>query len=311
MAETILKIEGLEKTYRHFFWSAKESALKGISFEVTRGTIFGLVGPNGAGKTTTIKLILGLIKPDRGDISLFGRKVSFFRNRALLGYLPENPYFYDYLTANEILDFYGRLFGLSAEVRKERRRELIRMVGLEDSANKPLRKFSKGMLQRIGIAQALINDPQFLILDEPLSGLDPIGRKEIKDILIDLKQRGKTILFSSHIMSDVEMLCDRVALLVRGNLVSIGRLEELLHPQIRAVEVIAANIEASELERIKETAIFTLEQGGQVLFNFTDEAQADKAIELLRKGKGRLVSIIRQHETLEEYFMERIKESKV
>jgi ABC-2 type transport system ATP-binding protein len=195
---------------------------------VEKGEVFGLLGPNGAGKTTTLKMMMGLIRIDGGSIRLLGKSAAEHRARTLVGYLPENPYFHEYLTPRELLDFYGRLCGLSSAQIAEHRDHLIERVGLAHAATRPLRKFSKGMLQRIGIAQALISRPEFLILDEPMSGLDPIGRKFVMDLMQELRARGVTILFSSHILSDVERLCDRVVILNQGRKVAEGTLAELL-----------------------------------------------------------------------------------
>jgi ABC-2 type transport system ATP-binding protein len=224
----ILEVNELFKTFRVGFFRRRVEAVRGISFQVREGEIFGLLGPNGAGKTTTLKVMMGLIAPTAGGIRIFDRPCSEPGARADVGFLPENPYFHEYLTPRELLEFYGRLVGLGASEIRTRRDALIEQVGLADAANRPLKKFSKGMLQRIGLAQALIGEPKLLVLDEPMSGLDPIGRKFVADLIAELNGRGTTILFSSHILSDVERLCHRVVILNRGVVASEGRLTDLV-----------------------------------------------------------------------------------
>ena len=221
-AQTVLKTQGLTKTYHTGFWGRRMVALEGLDLEVCRGEVFGFLGPNGAGKTTTLKLLMGLIYPTSGKAWILDKEIGDVAVKQHIGFLPESPYFYDYLTAEEFLRFYGQLFGLSRAVLSHRLDELFRLVGLSQVRKLQLRKFSKGMLQRIGIAQALVNDPQLVILDEPMSGLDPVGRKEIRDLILQLKTQGKTIFFSSHILHDAEVLCDRVGILIKGLMVALG-----------------------------------------------------------------------------------------
>jgi ABC-2 type transport system ATP-binding protein len=224
----MLEVTDLRKTFRIGFFRKRVEAVRGISFNVGEGEIFGLLGPNGAGKTTTIKTLMGLISPTSGSFRIMGEDGSRTAVRRHIGYLPENPYFHEYLTPRELLDFYGRLAGLNRAEIDERRDALIEQVGLADAAKRPLRKFSKGMLQRIGLAQALIARPRLLVLDEPMSGLDPIGRKFVADLMADLNKGGTTILFSSHILSDVERLCHRVVILNKGLVAAEGRIEDLV-----------------------------------------------------------------------------------
>jgi ABC-2 type transport system ATP-binding protein len=224
----VLEVDGLRKTFRSGFFRRRVEAVRGVTFEVRPGEIFGLLGPNGAGKTTTLKVMMGLSAPTAGGIRIFGRPCAEPGARADVGFMPENPYFHEYLTPRELLEFYGRLVGVDAREIRRRRDALIDQVGLADAANRPLKKFSKGMLQRIGLAQALIGEPKLLVLDEPMSGLDPIGRKFVADLVADLNRRGTTILFSSHILSDVERLCDRVVILNRGVVAAEGRLADLV-----------------------------------------------------------------------------------
>jgi ABC-2 type transport system ATP-binding protein len=224
----VIEVEQLRKTFRIGFFRKKVEAVNGVGFSVEKGEIFGLLGPNGAGKTTTLKMMMGLIGADAGTVKLLGRDARSYQARNDVGYLPEHAYFHEYLTPYELLDFYGRLYGMSTGKINERKVKLVARVGLADAARRPLKKFSKGMLQRIGIAQALLPDPSLLILDEPMSGLDPVGRKFVTDLILALNREGKTILFSSHILTDVERLCSRVVILRRGVKVSEGKLTELL-----------------------------------------------------------------------------------
>ena len=226
-SESVIVVEGLVKTFSLGFRRTRVEAVRGVSFSVQRGEVFGLVGPNGAGKTTIIKAMMGLIRPSKGAISILGEPVPSVESRKRIGYLPEVSYYYDYLTPEEILDFYGRLYGLDRRTRRTRVGELLERVGLSDAVGKPLRKFSKGMLQRVGLAQALIADPDVVVLDEPQSGLDPLGRKDVADLIFELQEAGKTIFFSSHILPDVERICSRVAVMIEGRIVDIGPLEKL------------------------------------------------------------------------------------
>ncbi|MEK7702710.1 MAG: ABC transporter ATP-binding protein [Nitrospirota bacterium] len=222
-----IEIQNLRKVYKTDIGKKETTALNGISLSVTEGEVFGFLGPNGAGKTTTIKILIGLMTPTSGTARLFDQEITNESVRSKIGFLPETPSFYEYLTGTEILSFYGQLFDLPKNEIKARTAALLKQVGLESSAHLQLRKFSKGMLQRIGIAQALINDPALVILDEPMSGLDPIGRKEMRELILALKAQGKTIFFSSHIIHDVEMICDRVGILAKGKLLGIGHLDEI------------------------------------------------------------------------------------
>ncbi|MFM8633734.1 MAG: ABC transporter ATP-binding protein [Planctomycetia bacterium] len=236
--EVVVEARNLSKTYRDFWGRSKKVALKPLDLEVRRGEIFGLLGPNGSGKTTTIKLLLGLIFPTSGEALVFGRDATDVSKNERIGYLPEESYLYKFLDAEETLDFYGRLFDMPPEERKRRADMLIEMVGLGRDKKRQLKEYSKGMTRRIGVAQALINDPELVVLDEPTSGLDPIGTREMKDLIIDLKNRGKTVIMCSHLLADVEDVCDRIAVLHQGELKELGRVEDLLRvtdvTQIRA-----------------------------------------------------------------------------
>jgi ABC-2 type transport system ATP-binding protein len=236
--ETVLQTRALSKVYRDFWGRQKVRALKALDLEVKRGEVFGLLGPNGSGKTTTIKLVLGLLFPTEGEALVFGKPATDVAKNERLGYLPEESYLYRFLTAEETLDFYARLFDMPASVRKERVDALIKMVGLDRARKRQLQEYSKGMTRRIGLAQALINDPELILLDEPTSGLDPIGTREMKDMILRLKAEGKTIVMCSHLLADVQDVCDRIAILHQGELKELGRVDELLRvadvTQIRA-----------------------------------------------------------------------------
>jgi ABC-2 type transport system ATP-binding protein len=227
-AEVIVETRNLSKVYRDFWGRQKVRALKALDLQIQRGEVFGLLGPNGSGKTTTMKLLLGLLFPTGGEALVFGRQATDVSKNERIGYLPEESYLYRFLNAEETLDFYGRLFDMPARVRRERANELIEMVGLQAARRRQLREYSKGMTRRIGLAQALINDPELILLDEPTSGLDPIGTREMKDLIIKLRDQGKTVLLSSHLLADVQDVCDRIAILHQGELKELGRVDSLL-----------------------------------------------------------------------------------
>ncbi|MDO4568992.1 MAG: ABC transporter ATP-binding protein [Planctomycetia bacterium] len=228
MAEIVVETRNLTKIYRDFWGRRKVHALKSLDLQINRGEIFGLLGPNGSGKTTTIKLLLGLLFQSEGEALIFGKEAVDVRRNERIGYLPEESYLYKFLNAEEILDFYGRLFNIPAAVRRQRIYDLIEMVGLSWAKKRQLKEYSKGMTRRIGLAQALINDPELVILDEPTSGLDPIGTREMKDLILDLKRQGKTVLMCSHLLADVQDVCDRIGILFQGELKEIGRVDTLL-----------------------------------------------------------------------------------
>jgi len=227
-SDIVVETRNLTKVYRDFWGRQKVRALKALDLTVRRGEVFGLLGPNGSGKTTTMKLLLGLLFPTSGDIHMLGKPATDVNKNAKIGYLPEESYLYRFLNAEETLDFYGRLFSMSNAVRRQRVAQLISMVGLESARKRQLREYSKGMARRLGLAQALINDPELILLDEPTSGLDPIGTRNMKDLILDLKQQGKTIIMSSHLLADVQDVCDRIGILHQGELKELGRVEDLL-----------------------------------------------------------------------------------
>ena len=305
----VIEINNLTKDYEVGFLKKKRvRALDDLSLEVRRGEIFGFLGPNGAGKTTTLKLLMQLIYPTSGSARILGHSIADVSTRARIGYLPETPYFYDYLSGRELLEYTAALFGIPTREAGVRNNELLGQVGLDaDRANRQLRKYSKGMLQRIGIAQALVNDPEIVFMDEPMSGLDPIGRREVRDLLLSLRQQGKTIFFSSHILSDVEALCDRAAILTRGKLVRCGTVDELTGVRDSAMEILATGISASELGRFS-AALPSLESAtatpNGVHLVLGDPGAVDEALALIRQCGGKLVSINPRRASLEDLFAE-------
>lgn len=302
MADAI-RIRDLRKNFRLGFIPKTRPVLKGITFSVREGEIFGYLGPNGAGKTTTIKCLLGLIRPDAGTVDIFGRSSLSPRSRETLGFLPENPYFYDYLTAREFLAFTADLFGLARRDKAERIGRLLKLVGLERAADLPLRKYSRGMLQRAGLAQALVNDPKLVILDEPLGGMDPLGRKEIRDIIVRFREEGKTVFFTSHILQDIEMICDRVAIIVGGRIVREGALRDLVSEKVLFTEVTVSGIAAETFGDLGESLSV---QGDRVLLKVFEEAKVDEVLDLVRDRRGRLLSLSPRTETLEDIFVETV-----
>ncbi|HEX9902923.1 MAG TPA: ABC transporter ATP-binding protein [Acidobacteriota bacterium] len=303
--DAVLKIERLRKSYSTGFIPKKKEILRDVSLEVEPGEIFGYLGPNGAGKTTTLKCLLGIVFPDGGTISLFGQPHLALKPKERIGFLPESPYFYDHLTAAEFLDFYGRLFALGRAERAERIAGLLRLVGLEKAAKVRLRKFSRGMLQRIGLAQALINSPDLLFLDEPLGGLDPVGRKELRDIILRLKQEGRTVFLCSHILQDIEMICDRVAILVEGRIVKMGRLGDLISEKVLFTELEVGGLDPRELEKYGPCLAG---RDGRFLLKVFDQEQVSEVLDLVRDRGGRLHSLLPRTQTLEDLFMGMVKQ---
>lgn len=306
--DSILKTEGLRKTFKVGFWGREVTALEGLDLKVRKGEVFGFLGPNGAGKTTTIKMLMGLIYPTSGQAWLFGRPIGDQESKARLGFLPESPYFYDYLTGLEFLQFYGHLFGLRGVALGKRIDELLELVGMSHARHLQLRKFSKGMLQRVGIAQALINDPELVVLDEPMSGLDPVGRKEIRDLILRLKESGKTIFFSSHILHDAEVLCDRVAIILKGRQVACGRVSELVDEGMaHSVEVVVEGLGPEGLGRLRQLADRVIVQGTQVLAVLPGRQHVGPVLEIIRGARATLVSLTPQKGSLEDLFIREVK----
>ena len=303
MSDTLISVEQLRKVFRQGFWMRRVEAVKGISFQVRRGDIFGFLGPNGAGKTTTIKMLTGLIAPTSGSASLFGVAVPSARALKRVGFLPENPYIYPYLTPTEFVEMCARLSGLSGRAARDRTRHTLERVAVLYAADRPVRRLSKGMLQRTALAAALVADPELLILDEPMSGLDPVGRKDVRDLILDERRSGRTIFFSTHILSDVEMLCDRVAILRRGEVVVSGRLDELLRSEVRRTDLAlggASDEFAAECEsrghRVRRVA-------DRLVVEIEGQAQVDDVLRQALDAKIRVLEVTPRHETLEDLFV--------
>ncbi len=296
-----LTISGLHKAFSGHLGIGRHRAVRGVDLQVRQGEILGLLGPNGAGKTTTIKLILGLLRPDAGEIRIFGNPAASREARSRLGYLPENPYFYDYLTAREFLDFYARLQGITKTDRAELIGRTLERVGLGGRENAALRTFSKGMTQRIGLAQAIQHEPDLVILDEPMSGLDPIGRREVRDLILSLRESGKTVFFSSHILQDAEMICDRVAILKRGSLLSVGSLDELVSDRVRWFEVTVRGSLPPGVEAGRPAG-----REDEHLVRVADIEALRELLDRVHDGDGQVVSVWPRRETLEDLFMESV-----
>jgi len=301
----VIRTEALTKDFTAGFLKPRpRRALDALTFDVQPGEIFGLLGPNGAGKTTTLKLLLQLLFPTAGRAELLGRPAGDVDARRRLGYLPEHPYFYDYLTAEELLEYFGRLFGLAPAARRARAAALLDDVGIGAERRLPLRKFSKGMLQRVGLAQALINEPELLILDEPMSGLDPIGRRDVRNLIARLHGEGRTILFSSHILSDAEALCSRIAILANGRLAASGPLRDLLSEHVRGWEILARGLgDATRASLAARSASITPLAGGLWQIVLPASARPEPIIAELAAAGATLVSASPRLETLEEVFV--------
>lgn len=297
-----IEISRLTKNYQvGFLRKTERTALKELSLEVAEGEIFGYLGPNGAGKTTTLKLLMGLIFPTSGTAKILGRPIGDPDVQCAIGFLPEQPYFYDYLTANELLRYFSALSGVPTGEREERTRKVLDRVGLAQSGDVQLRKFSKGMLQRVGIAQAIIHDPKIVFLDEPMSGLDPVGRREVRDLIQELNEEGKTVFFSTHILSDAEALCDRVAVVNRGELRGVGVVKDLLADAGGKMEVVWEGATSALQSLNVKTKVV-----GDVARAVVSESQVDSAIAAIRQAGGRLKSLTQVQGTLEEYFLKHI-----
>ena len=303
---TVIEIDRLTKEYEaSFLRKRKTRALDTLSLKVEKGQIFGFLGANGAGKTTTLKLLMRLIYPTSGTARILGRDIGDISMHARIGYLPENPYFYDYLTAREFLSYCGQLFGQKHSTRASRTEALLTRVSLEKKSwDLQLRKFSKGMLQRVGLAQALINDPEIVFLDEPMSGLDPVGRREVRDLIASLRAEGKTVFMCSHILSDIEVLCDSVAILKSGRLAHAGSLDELRSRETRLVEIIATDAPADALKQQLEVRATVTTTASGVRIEVSDEQEVDAVIAALRRVNGKLISIQPVRQSLEELFLD-------
>ena len=303
MTDAVIRVERLKKEFRQGFWMRRVLAVKDISFQVDRGDIFGFLGPNGAGKTTTIKMLTGLISPSGGQAQLFGDAVPSRRALARVGFLPENPYVYPYLTPSEFVVLCGRLSGLGVRAARDRTRQVLDQVGIAYAADRPVRRLSKGMLQRTGLAAALVADPELLILDEPMSGLDPIGRKEVRDLIVEERKRGRTIFFSTHILNDVESLCDRVAILRKGEVVVSGRIADLLRRDARRSEITLSGEYAPLHAALQEQGLTCKEVGGMLVVQVEGADPLRGVLERALAAGLSVEQVAPRHETLEDLFM--------
>ena len=279
--ETVIEIRNLTKIYRDFWGRKKVTAVKSLSLDIRKGEVFGLLGPNGSGKTTTLKLLLGLLFPTEGSIKVLGKPASDVEKNERIGYLPEESYLYRFLNAEETLDFYGRLFNMPSSVRKKRAKELIERVGLTAARKRALKEYSKGMTRRIGLAQALINDPDLILLDEPTSGLDPIGTRDMKDLILELKDQGKTVVMCSHLLADVQDVCDRIAILYSGDLKVMGDVNDLLKSQ-GETQLLTSQLEPEAIKDVEE---------------------------VLKKHNAKLLKVDHPTSSLEDLFLKTVKES--
>lgn len=307
IGDVIISTEGLRKEYRPAFSRQSKVALEGLSIDVRQGEIFGLVGPNGSGKTTTLKLLLGLIKPTKGDIRIFGRGPRDVAVKQRIGFLPDGPYFYDHLNSYEVLDFYGKLFGYDKARRDARKEELLDMVGLNKAdRGRVIRTYSKGMMQRVGLAQSLINDPELLFLDEPTTGLDPIGARQMKDAILSVRDRGKTVLLCSHLLADVQAICDRVAILSEGQLVKFGTVAELVGPS-QSFEVFATGFSDITLQNGVAAGLAPQAENGHVRFAAHSSEELDTVLKFIRDSNARTLDIKGRSETLEDVFVRSVR----
>ena len=302
---TAIKVTDLHKSFKSEFLRREKKILKGITLSVESGEIFGYLGPNGAGKTTTLKCLLGLIFPERGDLEILGHPHLSLQAKSRLGYLPENPYFCDYLSASEFLRYYSQLHQIPKAEQGIRIAGILERVGLKEAADLQLRKFSKGMLQRVGLAQALLHEPELVLLDEPLGGLDPLGRKEIRDIIVQLKEEGRTVFLSSHILQDIEMICDRVAIIVDGRIVNQGPLFDLISEQILFTEMTISGMTEDELQAFGDCL---KTQGGKVLLKVFEEARVQEVLRLAVERKAVVHSLVPRSESLEDLFVGTVKD---
>ena len=298
-------VDGLTKVFKSGWWKPPVKALAGLSFTVHQGEIYGFLGPNGAGKTTTIKILMDLMRADSGTVEVLGMPTGSKEARRRLGFLPEGPYFYQYLTAQEFLMFYGHLAGLPHHALRQRVDYLLDLVGMTHARARQLRKFSKGMLQRVGLAQAIIHDPEVVILDEPMSGLDPLGRKEVRDLILRLREEGKTIFFSSHIIPDVEMICDRVGILLKGELYASGEVEELMsRGRSQTVEIVCEGLAPHELSPLMKYSSKCLQKGRRAMIVLPSSDLVDEVVSIIRSQGGTLVSLNHEKGSLEELFVQ-------
>ncbi len=293
-----LSSEGLVKIYKG------RTVVSDVSVEVKQGEIVGLLGPNGAGKTTTIKSVLRLIFPTEGEITIFGRSADDREAAKRIGYMPENPYVYQYLKPLEFLDLCGRLTGIPKSERRDRSEAMVDKVGLRHAVDRPIGKFSKGMMQRVGLAQALLHDPELLVLDEPMSGLDPIGRKEVRDVLLEQRARGKTLLFTSHILSDVELLCDRVVIMQRGEIKSEGKVHDLLETASKRFEIRLSGASAALKESLGTRAVVVDDGDGHLTLRAEGDKTVDEILRVSAAAGATLEALVPDRQTLENLFLQ-------
>ena len=302
----VLVTQLLTKIYRSPIAQKKVKAVDRLSIAVLEGEIFGFLGPNAAGKTTTIKMLTGLLTPTSGEALIFGERLGNTPLKMKMGFLPEQPYFYPYLTGAELLDFCAQIFGMRADRRKLRVEQLLDMVDLKSAGRMRISSYSRGMLQRIGLAQALVNDPDLVILDEPLAGLDPVGRRDVRDVILRMKEEGKTVFFSSHVLPDVEMICDRVGILINGRLMSVGRLDELLKEEVESIEITVEGLDGSHLEKLGEKGERVIVSGNRAMIQVNHPEVASQIQSEILAAGGRVVSLVPRKKTLEEHFMKEI-----
>ena len=304
----VVRTERLTKDFLTGFWRPRPyRALDALSFDIPAGGVFGLLGPNGAGKTTTLKLIVDLLRPTSGRAEVLGRPAGDVDARGRLGFLPEHPAFYDHLTAEELLAYFAGLFGYTGEDRRQRVSRMLDLVGLDDARRRPLRQYSKGMVQRVGLAQALINDPELVILDEPMSGLDPLGRREVREIILGLRDEGRTVLFSSHILSDAELLCSRVGILSKGRLVASGTVDDLTASGGRGWEVVASDLAPEVAERLRpRVRRVTRIADRRYTIDLAGDVRPEPLVAELAAAGATLVSVTPLRTTLEDVFVERV-----
>jgi ABC-2 type transport system ATP-binding protein len=305
-----IRIEDLTKDYAIGFWRRRQyRALDRLTLDIEPGEVYGFLGPNGAGKTTTLKLLMQLIYPTSGRAEILGRPVGDIATRRRIGYLPENPSFYDYLTAEELLGYFGELFGYKGADRRKRVDTLLERVGIGAERRLQLRKFSKGMIQRVGIAQALLNDPEVIFLDEPMSGLDPLGRRDVRSLILELRDQGRTVLFSSHILADAEALCRRVAVLAGGRLAASGTLADILAFQVHGWELVMANVSPDVLAKVKPAVRNATEiSPGRYALELSLDQAPDRILAELTAAGATLISLNPMRDTLEDFFMKRVAE---
>jgi ABC-2 type transport system ATP-binding protein len=305
-----IRTRELCKDYHVGFWRPRPyRALDRLSIEVAPGDVFGFLGPNGAGKTTTLKLLMQLVFPTSGEAEILGRPAGDVGVRRRIGYLPENPYFYDHLTAEELLEYFGRLFGMSAAERRQRIPATLDRLGVGAERRMALRKFSKGMLQRVGLAQAVLNDPEVLFLDEPMSGLDPLGRRDVRALILELRDQGRTIFFSSHILSDAEALCSQVAIVAKGQLATAGRLSDMKEFAVHGWELVMSGVPPAALDRVRARAraVQTI-AGDRYVIELAADGHPEDVLRELNAAGATTVSLNPLRETLEDVFVRRVAE---